>query len=197
MRQNASTSAQSTFASTFRTGLAAGLLFGAALLTMPVRADEMSLEGQIANSRLLGDISAALSNYSHRVDSLAQDLSATARGRAEAQAFDDSRRLVWFVSALQSSATDAEMDEFGAIQEMVVVYNEMHSRIATAARAGDLAGAARQAQAAGGIADEIGSGLQRIANRNYGGMFQAAAAVSATRSAAVEAPRTSRVAAAE
>jgi len=196
MRQHASTSTQSIM-STFKVGLAAGLLLGAALLAMPVRAEDVSLEGQIANSRLVGEISTALSSYSHRVDSLAQNLSPDARTRTETQAFDDYRRLVWYVSALESSATEAEADEYGAIQEMVVVYNEMHNRVATTARAGDLVGAARQAEVAGGVADEIKAGLQLIANRNYTGLFQTAATFSATRSAAIAMPTASRVAAAE
>jgi hypothetical protein len=175
MRQNSITSHNATFVSALRAGLAAGLLLGAALLVTPARADEMSLEGQIAQSRLVGQISSALYGYSHHVDALAQNLPADARGRTEATATMKYRRLVWLVSALQSSATSAEADEYAEVQQMVAVYNELHEQIAATARSGNLTTAAHEAQSASGVASEIGTALQRIGARSYTGMFQSAA----------------------
>lgn len=195
MRQNPATSLSTTFVSAFRVGLAAGLLMAAALLIMPAHADEPSLEGQIAQSRLVGHVSAALSGYAHHVDTLAQNLSTGMRGRMEAAATAGHRRLVWFVSALQSSATAAEMDEYAEIQQMVTVYGEMQERVAASARSGNMEAAARQAQAASGIAHEIKAALQRIASRGYDQLFDAAAAMSAGRMTAIEiAPAASKVA---
>jgi hypothetical protein len=171
---NSITSNTATLASALRAGLAAGLLLGAALLVTPARADEMSLEGQIAQSRLVAQVTTALHGYSHNVDALAQSLSSNARGRTETSATLTYRRLVWLVSALQSSAGTAEVDEYAAVQQMVAVYNEVHEQIAQSGRVGDMTAAARGAQAASGIAQEIGGSLQRIASRGYSGMFQTA-----------------------
>ena len=175
MRQNSITSHTATFVSALRAGLAAGLLLGAALLVTPARADEMSLEGQIAQSRLVGQISSALYGYSHHIDALAQNLPADVRGRTEAAATMKYRRLVWLVSALQSSATSAEADEYAEVQQMVAVYSELHEQIAASARAGNMTAAAHEAQFASGVVSEIGASLQRIGGRSYTGMFQNAA----------------------
>ena len=195
MRQNTTT--RTAQLNALKTGLAAGLLLGATLLAMPVRADEVSLEGQIANARVVGQVSAALSAYSHDVGTLAHTLSAEARSHAEAKAAADYRRLVWHVSGLQASASEAEADEFAAIQEMVVVYGEIEGRIASAGRAGNLGQAAHEAQRAAAVGDEIDAGLQQIANRGYAGLFQTAAVASPTRAASVTTTGVSRVAAAK
>jgi hypothetical protein len=188
-------STTATFISAFRIGLGAGLLLGAALLIMPARADEMSLEGQIAQARLVGQVSTALSGYAHHVDSLAQNLSTGMRGRMETAATAHYRRVVWFVSALQSSATAVETDEYAEIQQMVAVYGELQDHVATTARSGDMDAAARRAQAASAVAYEIKGALQRIASRDYDGLFDTAAAMNAERSTAFEiAPSVSKVA---
>src|SRR5258708_35105850 len=117
-------STTATFISAFRIGLGAGLLLGAALLIMPARADEMSLEGQIAQARLVGQVSTALSGHAHHVDSLAQNLSTGMRGRIEAAATAHYRRVGWFVSPLPSSATAGQTDENAEVQHMDAVYGE-------------------------------------------------------------------------
>ena len=172
--------------SILKTALAAGLLFGAAVFVMPARADEISLEGQIANAHLIAEISSALSTYTHRVDSLAQNLSPESRARVEAQAFADYRRLTWYVSELEASASPAEVDEFASIQDMIVAYDELHGHVAAAGRSGNLDRAARQAQIAAGIADEINTSVQRVAARDFSTLFQTAERATMTRAASID-----------
>lgn len=172
--------------SILKTALAAGLLFGAAVFAMPAHADEISLEGQIANARLIAEISSALSSYTHHVDSLAQNLSPESRARVEVQAFADYRRLTWYVSELQSSANPAEVDEFASIQDMIVAYDELQGHVAAAGRSGNLDNAAREAQIAGGVADEINTSMQHIAARDFATLFQTAEAATAVRAASID-----------
>ena len=181
--------------STFQYGLIAGLLLMAAVFAAPARADEMSLEGQVANARLVGEVTSALSTYAHDVDTLAQNLSADGRARAETTASADFRRLVWYVSALQSSATAPEVDEFANIQDMVTVYGELQGRVTKAANAGDMGRAAQEAAVASAVAADIKQGLQVIADRGYQGLFQTAAARTAVHAAAAETSSPERLAA--
>lgn len=162
-----------------KAALAACLFIGA--MAVPVtspRADETtSLEGEIANVRLVSEISDALSAYTRAVDALAQTVDAQRRAEIETVSFDGYRRVVWLVSELQSSATEAEADEFASVQEMIGVYHEIDGNVAAAAKAGDLARAARDATAADGIASEVRASLRRIADRGYTGLYEMAAAL--------------------
>jgi len=105
----------------------------------------VSLNGQSLNSRLVSQISSALFTYASRVDALAQDR-ARSWTKADVTASAAYSRLVWYVSALQMSATTAESEEFAKSSKWLDVYREMHERIATSAKAGDHSGMTRTAE---------------------------------------------------
>jgi hypothetical protein len=163
------------------------VLAGLALFVSGVRADDLTREGQLANARILSQAATSLFTYAHATDSLARPLSADARATTEDAAFRESRRLVWYVSALEASATPAEVDEFAGLQQMVTVYRELHERVASAARSGQLASATHDAEIAGGVAQEISANLQRIMSRGYDALETASVpAISPARVATAE-----------
>jgi hypothetical protein len=155
-----------------RTALAAGLLAGA-LLAVPstVRADDMSFNAQLLNSRLAGQAADSLHAYARRVETLAHDLDATQRAKADGSAAREGDRAMWTLSLLQSSGTEAEAGELAELQEMMAVYRGLHGRVAAAGRAGDRTVSAREAMKAAAVADEIHASLRRFEERNYSGFY--------------------------
>jgi hypothetical protein len=155
------------------------LIIAMMIVAPPSRGESMSLNGQIATSRVVGQISSALFTYASRVESLAQDHERASWTQADVTAGAAYRRLVWYVSALQMSATTAEIQEFAEIQEMIDVYREMHDRITASAKAGDRSGVTRTAKTAAAVVDQIHGALQRIENRGYNELHDAASRLAA------------------
>jgi len=155
------------------------LVIATMIFAAPSRIETVSLSGQIANSRLVAQISSSLFTYASRVESLAQDEERASWTKADVAAASAYSRLVWYVSALQMSATTAEADEFAEVQQMIDIYREMHEQIAAIAKSGDRTNMQRLSKAAAGVADEIHAALQRVENRGYNDLHDAASRMAA------------------
>jgi hypothetical protein len=154
-------------------------IMGMMFMVAPSHGESPSLSGQIANSRIVGQISSALFTYTSRVEALAHDDEHTSWAWSDAAAAGAYRRLVWYVSALQMSATAAEVDEFAEIQQMIGVYRELHDGIVASAKAGDRAATNQTAKFAAAVIDEVHASLQRIENRGYNNLHDAASRLAA------------------
>jgi hypothetical protein len=155
------------------------LVMAMMIMATPSRGESLSLSGQIANSRIVGQISSALFTYASRVESLAHDDERASWAWNDAAAAGAYRRLVWYVSALQMSATAAEVDEFAEIQQMIAVYRELHEGIVASAKAGGRSTTNQTAKFAAAVVEEIHASLQRIENRGYNNLHDAASRLAA------------------
>jgi hypothetical protein len=174
MRLKTSVGQDSTLRSVFglRLVLAVGLLAGAVIASaQPARADDMSFNAELLNSRLAGQASDGLHAYARRVETLAYDLDAAQRAKADSAAGREGDRVVWTMSLLRASGSLAEADELQELQEMLVVYRGLHGRVAATARAGDHAASVREAMRAAAVADEIHASLRRFEERNYAAFY--------------------------
>lgn len=162
--------------------LAAGLIAGALVASSYAgRAEDMSYNAQLLNSRLAGQASDGLHAYARRVEALAHDLGPAQRTNADAAATREDQRMVWLLSLLHSSGSASEIDELDELQQMLSVYRGMHRQVAAAARAGDRPASVREAMKAAAVADEIHASLRRLEGRNYSEFY-----AKATRLAAVD-----------
>ncbi len=152
---------------------------GALIWAMPARSEPVSLSGQIANARLISETSSALFAYARRVEALAYDQERASWVRADVTAATAYRRLVWYVSALQMSATAAEVDEFVEVAQMVDALRDLHDQIIVSAKSGDRAATGRLAVWAGAVVDQINDAFQRIESRGYDSLHETAMRVAA------------------
>lgn len=167
--------------STFQQVALAALWFIIAMMiaATPSRGEPVSLNAKIANSRLVGQVSAALSTYASRVDSLVQDDERASWAWADVAAAGAYRRLAWYVSVLQVSATASETAEFSEIQQMIDVYRELHERIAASAKAGNHSATARTARTAAAVVEQIHAALQRVETRGNNDLHAVASRMAA------------------
>lgn len=149
-----------------------GLLIGAMIaLTPAARAETGSFDGQVIDSRLVSNISSTLLEYARRVETLSRDVAADRRVKAEASAYAEYDRLVWFMSALQAGRSANDADEGIELQQMLAVYRAMHDSVAATARAGNRAGSAQQAAMAASVIEAMRTSLRRIEERNYSALY--------------------------